>query len=275
MGWRAAALLVLCTADAEEKCAAAQAAGMDDDPAEGLLKPPRRPARPPRPLLILPRDAPRRRLGSADGRIALLHALAHIELNAVDLAFDMALRFADEAGASGLDLADFVADWFSVGREEAAHFLMLNNRLRSLGSHYGALPAHDGLWEAAEATADSLLARLAIAPMVLEARGLDVTPGMAARLEAAGDQDSAAILKTIYADEIGHVRAGVRWFDALCTRRGLRPVETFAALVADRYRGGLKPPFNDNGRTAAGMATAYYHDWYGACAETAHRRKTC
>jgi uncharacterized ferritin-like protein (DUF455 family) len=270
MGWRRAALAVLETADAEEKCAAALAAraGGDEEPA---VPPPDRPARPAEPPLILPRNAPKRRLGSVEGRTALLHALAHIELNAVDLAFDMALRFADEAAAAGLDTSTFVGDWFQVGREEASHFLMLNKRLKALGSRYGALPAHDGLWEAAEATADSLLARLAIAPMVLEARGLDVTPAMADRLRAAGDFESTLILETIYADEIGHVAVGVSWFEALCAARGLDPQETFADLVSNRFRGSPKPPFNGPGRRTAGMAPAYYARWNEPCAAGADR----
>ncbi len=271
MGWRAAALAVLQAAGTEEKCAAAMAARASSGP-EPPLAPPARPARPAEPPLILPRDAPRRRLGSVEGRIALLHALAHIELNAVDLAFDIALRFADEAAAAGLDAQAFVAEWFKVGCEEAAHFLMLDNRLRALDARYGALPAHDGLWEAAEATADSLLARLAIAPMVLEARGLDVTPGMADRLAAAGDFESARALETIYADEIGHVAVGVRWFEALCAVRGLDPRETFAGLVESRFRGRPKPPFNAPGRRTAGMDPDYYARWNDPCAAPADRR---
>jgi uncharacterized ferritin-like protein (DUF455 family) len=271
MGWRACALGVLQTADAEAKCVAALTADNGGE-GDGPISPPQRPARPATPALILPRDAPKRRLGSVEGRIALLHALAHIELNAVDLGFDMALRFAGEAAASGLDGDAFVHDWVKVGQEEAGHFLMLNNRLKALGSRYGALPAHDGLWEAAEATADSLLARLAIAPMVLEARGLDVTPAMAERLAGAGDEESAAILQTIYADEIGHVAAGVRWFEAVCTARGLDAGATFAALVRDRFRGGLKAPFNDAARGAAGMRSGYYAPWYEDCAAGGGRR---
>ncbi len=272
MGWRADALLVLETSDAEAKCQAALSACADRRDGEADLAPPLRPARPAEPALVLPRDAPRRRLGSEDGRIALLHALAHIELNAVDLAFDMALRFADEASASGLDVPLFVEEWFTVGRDEAQHFRMLNARLGALGSRYGALAAHDGLWEAAESTADSLLARLAIAPMVLEARGLDVTPGMAERLAAAGDIESAAILQTIYTDEIGHVATGVRWFEALCARRRLSPEPAFANLVRNRFRGSLKPPFNDAGRQAAGMAAAFYAGRNETCAATPDRR---
>ncbi len=266
MSWRAAALKVLTTADAEAKCGTALAVVADWRNSENESAAPSRPARPPKPALILPRDAPRRRLGTPDGRVALLHALAHIELNAVDLAFDMALRFAGEAAAGGLDAHVFVEDWFQIGREEARHFLMLNNRLKALGSDYGALSAHDGLWEAAERTADSLLARLAVAPMVLEARGLDVTPRMAERLARAGDLESAAILEKIYADEIGHVAAGVRWFEALCSRRGLNKGETFEALIAERFRGGLKAPFNIAGRNAAGMTPDLYQPWNKPCA---------
>ena len=272
MGWRAAALRVLQSADADAKREAAASARPLWDADETALEPPRRPARPPRPALILPRDAPKRALGSAAGRIALLHALAHIELNAVDLAFDMALRFADEASAAGLDAQAFVADWFAVGREEAGHFQMLNRRLHTLGSDYGALPAHDGLWEAAEATADSLLARLAVAPLILAARGLDVTPGMAARMAAAGDRESAAILETIYADEIGHVATGVRWFEAFCARRGLAADAAFADLAATRFRGGPKPPFNEPGRKAAGMPASFYAAWNRTCGGDAERR---
>lgn len=268
MSWQRAAHTVLSTADAAAKCRTALLVVTTSEPGGDLLRPPSRPARPPEPALILPRDAPRRRLGSVEGRIALLHALAHIELNAVDLAFDMALRFAGEAASAGLDAQAFVADWFQVGREEAKHFLMIEDRLGDLGSRYGALPAHDGLWEAAEATSDSLLARLAIAPMVLEARGLDVTPGMADRLAKAGDPESARLLESIYRDEIGHVAAGVRWFEALCRGRGLDPARTFEALVAERLRGGLKAPFNEEGRRAAGMSADLYRPWNKPCGAT-------
>jgi uncharacterized ferritin-like protein (DUF455 family) len=161
------------------------------------------PARPERPQLLPPSQMPRRgRGGSERGRIAMLHALAHIEYSAIDLAFDMAGRF-----GAGFP-PGFVDDWFSVGADEAIHFALLDRRLKSLGSAYGALPAHDGLWEAAAATAGDPLARLAVVPMVLEARGLDVTPAVLARFEAAGDARSAAILGRIYRDEIRHVAAG-------------------------------------------------------------------
>lgn len=266
MGWRGEALAVLSATGAAQKCQLALAAGpAADDPSEIGLKPPDRPGRPAAPVLVSPRDTPKRGLGTTEGRIALLHALAHIELNAVDLAFDMALRFEAEVSAAGLDVAAFIDDWLRVGREEARHFLLLEDRLHALGAHYGALPAHDGLWEAAASTADSLLARLAIAPMVLEARGLDVTPDMAGRLALAGDLSSAGILKTIYEEEIGHVGCGLAWFEAVCRTRGADPVETFAFLVETRFHGRLKPPFNKAGRMAAGFGPRYHAVWSELC----------
>ncbi len=187
------------------------------------------------------------------GRIALLHALAHIEFNAIDLACDLIARFAD----NGLPRA-FYDDWVVVAGEEALHFTLLSERLRTLGSHYGALPAHDGLWEAAEQTRHDLYARLAIVPLVLEARGLDVTPAMIRNLEGAGDMESTAILQRIYEDEIGHVAAGERWFRWLCQRDGLDPVDTYHRLVRTHFRGRLKPPFNLAARSAAGFGAEYY-----------------
>jgi uncharacterized ferritin-like protein (DUF455 family) len=267
MGWRRQAFGVLTETDAAGKCRRALAVGGDaDDPDDDPgLQPPDRPGRPAKPLLAPPREVPKRRLGALEGRIALLHALAHIELNAVDLAFDMALRFEGAVAAAGLDARAFVADWIGVGRDEARHFLMLEERLSALGSFYGALPAHDGLWEAAHATADSVLARLAIAPMVLEARGLDVTPNMAERLERAGDADSAAILRTIHAEEIGHVGRGVVWFEALCREKAFAPADVFARLVRTRFRGRLKPPFNEPARMAAGLGPHYHQHWSKLC----------
>ena len=215
--------------------------------------------------------APRRRLGSIEGRVALLHALAHIELNAVDLAFDMALRFETEVAAAGLDSQEFVRDWVAIGAEEAVHFGLLDERLQALGSGYGALPAHGALWEAAANTADSVLARLAIAPLVLEARGLDVTPLMAARLRNAGDEASALILYRIFNDEIAHVGAGARWFERLCKVKGVEPEAAFGVLVAERFKGGLKPPFNQTARSAAGIPEAFYAGWNEACDKLAKR----
>jgi uncharacterized ferritin-like protein (DUF455 family) len=220
----------------------------------GRAMPPPRPARPESPALLPPRDMPKRRnFGSLPGRVALLHALAHIELNAIDLAWDLLARFPD----AGLP-RDFYDDWLAVAAEEAEHFALLAARLEDLGSCYGALPAHDGLWEAAAATAEDVVARLAIVPLVLEARGLDVTPEMIRRLERAGDAASTALLSRIYEDEIGHVAAGARWFDRLCRRRGLDPETTFHDRVRHYFAGALKPPFNLAARDAAGLPAAYY-----------------
>lgn len=219
-----------------------------------------RPARPERPLLHPPRDMPRRRnFGAPSGRIALLHALAHIELNAIDLAWDLVARF----GGPGLPRA-FFDDWVGVAAEEAEHFALLSARLDALGGAYGDLPAHDGLWEAAAVTAHDLIARLAVVPLVLEARGLDVTPEMILRLERAGDPDSAAILARIYEDEIGHVAVGVRWFDLVCRERGLDPESTYHDRVRRYFTGALKPPFNRTARERAGFPAAYYEKLAGS-----------
>ena len=220
----------------------------------GTTPPPVRPGRPARPELKPPRDVPRRRIGpSAGGRIALLHAIAHIELNAIDLALDMACRYAD----ADLPRA-FFDDWLSVADDEARHFLMLNDRLAKLDATYGDLPAHDGLWQAAQETAHDLLARLAIAPLVLEARGLDVTPAMIDRLRAVGDDESADAFAIIMHDEVGHVGVGKRWFDYVCGLQRLDPVSSWHRLVGTYFRGPLKPPFNIAAREAAGFAAAFY-----------------
>jgi uncharacterized ferritin-like protein (DUF455 family) len=222
--------------------------------AVGAATPPDRPARPARPILHAPRAMPRRRnIGALAGRIALIHALAHIELNAIDLGWDIVARF------SGEDLPRaFFDDWVGVAVQEAEHFALLDARLRALGGDYGALPAHDGLWEAASATAGDLLARLAVVPLVLEARGLDVTPAMIARLEDVGDEESAAILRRLYEDEIGHVAVGVRWFKHQCAAHALDPVATFRDRVRRHFSGALKPPFNRDARDRAGFPAADY-----------------
>jgi uncharacterized ferritin-like protein (DUF455 family) len=214
---------------------------------------PDQPARPAKPELLPPSQMPKRgRGGSERGRIAMLHALAHIEFAAIDLAFDLAGRF------GAVFPPAFVGDWFGVGADEAMHFALLDRRLKALGSGYGALPAHDGLWAAAAATAHDALARLAVVPMVLEARGLDVTPAAAARFEAAGDARSAAILRRIYRDEIRHVAAGSKWFRWGCESRRIEPVSTWKRLVGAHFRGALKPPFNDSARDEAGLSRDYY-----------------
>lgn len=215
---------------------------------------PERPARPDRPVLLRPGDMPRRKVGGSDEkRIALLHALAHIELNAIDLAWDIVARF------SGAELPiAFFDDWVHVADEEALHFQLLSQRLSELGAAYGDLPAHDGLWRAAIETAHDVLARLAIVPLVLEARGLDVTPVMIADLNRVGDTDSAAILQRIYDDEIGHVASGSRWFHEIATHRGLDPTSTWQLLVKQHFRGHLKKPFNQAARDQAGLPAGFY-----------------
>lgn len=213
---------------------------------------PDRPARPDRPELLPPGAMPKRgKGGSLRGRVALLHALAHIEFVAIDLAVDLVGRFGGQFPRA------FTDDWLAVAADEAMHFAILDRRLRQLGSAYGAMPAHDGLWESAAATTDDALARLAIVPMVLEARGLDVTPTTVARFESAGDGASARVLSRIYTDEIRHVAAGTRWFEAGCRDRAIDPPTTWANLVQTRFRGFVKPPFNDSARRAAGLTQEY------------------
>jgi uncharacterized ferritin-like protein (DUF455 family) len=228
------------------------ALGVDTQPASNW---PDRPARPERPALLAPRDMPTRKLGSEAGRAAQIHALAHIELNAIDLACDMAGRFCDRG------LPDsFYGDWLSIAADEARHFLMLEKRLNDMGFAYGDFPAHDGLWEAAYDTRHDLAARLAIVPMVLEARGLDVTPGMIKRFDKAGDGATVSILETIYEDEKSHVAAGVKWFHEVCSSENLDPTSCFHDKLDTYFKGKLKPPFNQAARTAAGMPLAFYSD---------------
>ena len=228
------------------------ALGVDTTPPSNW---PDRPARPERPALLAPRDMPTRKLGSETGRAAQIHALAHIELNAIDLACDMAGRFCDRG------LPDsFYGDWLKIAADEARHFLMLEKRLNDMGFAYGDFPAHDGLWEAAYDTRHDLAARLAIVPMVLEARGLDVTPGMIKRFDKAGDGATVSILETIYEDEKSHVAAGVKWFHEVCSSENLDPTRCFHDKLDTYFKGKLKPPFNQAARTAAGMPLAFYSD---------------
>lgn len=210
---------------------------------------PDRPARPARPELLAPRDMPKRgRGGSERGRIALWHSLAHIEFVAIDLALDMAGRFGAEMGER------FVADFLGVAADEAMHFALIERKLRSLGSFYGDLPAHDGLWQAADATSHDVAARLSVVPLVLEARGLDVTPPTLERVRASGDEHGARILERILDDEIRHVRFGSTHFAAWCARRNEEPGNLWISLVKRYFRGALKPPFNDSARLAAGLS---------------------
>ena len=219
----------------------------------GQACPPDFPARPERPELLAPRDVPRRRPGSPLGRIALLHAVAHIELNAVDLHWDIIARFTDHPMPLG-----FYDDWVKSADEESKHFNLIADRLEAMGSHYGALPAHAGMWRAAEDTATDFKGRLAVVPMVLEARGLDVTPGMIAVFQAAKEPETTAALEVIYAEEVAHVAYGSKWFNWLCGREGLDPKDTFHALVRQYFPGGTKPPFNTEKRAEAGLPPDFY-----------------
>ena len=214
---------------------------------------PDRPGRPPRPQLLPPRDMPKRSTGGIKGRIAMLHALAHIELNAIDMTWDLVGRFARAPVPHA-----FFDDWVQVGFEEARHFALLTRHLATFNAAYGDHPAHDGLWQAAQATKDSLIARVAIVPLVLEARGLDVSPSLIESLLAAGDRASADIITVIYNDEKRHVAYGAKWFRFLCEREGLAPEPTFHHLVRTHFRGPIKPPFNDKARSEAGLAPGFY-----------------
>ena len=254
------AVEVLTTADGRAKAAASRrhaaawrAARTAGDAVVGRAAPPDRPARPDRPELLHPRDVPRRRPGSEKGREALLHAVAHIELNAVDLHWDVIARFAHVPMPMG-----FYDDWVKAADEEAKHFGLVSDCLEAMGSHYGALPAHAGMWRAAEDTAGDLMARLAVVPMVLEARGLDVTPGMIEVFRKAGADGAVAALEVIYAEEVHHVAYGSKWFHFLCGRDDADPAPVFRDLVRRHFHGPLKPPFNEEKRAEAGLPPDFY-----------------
>ncbi|QIZ82446.1 ferritin-like domain-containing protein [Thalassovita gelatinovora] len=255
------AVEVLTTADGREKTAlshkhaatwfAARKAG--ETLPVGTATPPLQPARPDKPELLDPRDVPRRRPGSPAGRIAILHAVAHIELNAVDLHWDIIARFGHVPMPIG-----FYDDWVKSADEESKHYNLICDCLEKMGSHYGALPAHAGMWRAAEDTAEDLMGRLAVVPMVLEARGLDVTPGMITIFEKAKETDTVEALKLIYAEEVGHVAYGSKWFHFLCGRHDLDPKDVFHDLVRTYFHGFLKPPFNEEKRAEAGLPPDFY-----------------
>jgi uncharacterized ferritin-like protein (DUF455 family) len=208
---------------------------------------------PPRPLLLPPRDMPRRRLNSTGGVVAMFHALAHIEFIAIYLAWDILYRF------RGLP-EQFYRDWLKVADEEAQHFALIRTHLRSLGIDYGDLPAHQGLWEHAEDTADNLLARLAIVPRCMEARGLDVTPAMIEKFQTRNDTASVEILTRILTDEVGHVAIGSYWFKWLCQEQDYEPEQKYRDLLQQFYKGKPKGPFNKEMRIIAGFSTAEL-DW--------------
>lgn len=222
--------------------------------APGRATPPDRPARPGQPELLPPNRMKRRGYGGAAGRAALLHALAHIELNAIDLAWDIIARF---AGKEDLPRA-FHDDWVRVAEDEADHFEALERLLTDLGVAYGDLPAHDGLWEAAMKTAHDLAARLAIVPMTLEARGCDTTPTTIGRLRRAGETTAIPALEIIYHDEIRHVASGMRWFRHVCAQRGEDAPSLYHHLIRTIHGSPLKPPFNHEARAKAGMGREFY-----------------
>lgn len=204
------------------------------------------PGRPLKPELVDAKFLARRGLGSQAGRIALLHSLAHIEFNAINLALDAVYRFRDMP-------IDYVTQWLKVASDEGEHFLLLLNRLRELGSDYGELNAHTGLWDMALRTDHDVLVRMALVPRILEARGLDVAPPMIKKLQAQGDSDSADILQRIYTDEITHVLIGNRWFRHVCDERDLDGASVFRDLLAGPSSAYLRSPFNDEARLQAGF----------------------
>ncbi len=246
---RRQSLAVLLTADPWEKAASARRlgehAGVGAD--ECLDEPPGIPGRPERPVLVAHTELKQRSVKSPDGRAALMHALAHIELNAIDLAVDLTWRFAGMPDA-------FYLDWMQVAREEAYHFGLLSDRLAELGHAYGDFPAHNALWNMAEKTKHDLLARIALVPRTLEARGLDASPPIRNKLVSVGDRRGAEILDIILRDEIGHVQVGNRWYRHLCEARGLDPIATYDELAARHGAPRLRGPFNLEARRAAGFS---------------------
>lgn len=205
------------------------------------------PGRPEKPLLVSPADVPRRNIASEPGRAALVHAIAHIEFNAINLAWDAVYRF------RGMP-REYYADWIRVADEEAYHFSLLRQRLQEMGHEYGDFEAHNGLWEMACKTDHDVMIRMALVPRVLEARGLDVTPGMMEKLKKAGDERTLALLEIILRDEIGHVAIGSRWFRYVCEGRGLDAERTFIELLKEYMRGQLKGPFFEQARLEAGFS---------------------
>lgn len=252
---------VLTTSDARAKTALSRAhaadwfaaRGQGHMPEIGTAAPPVRPARPAAPELVDPREVPRRKPGTVEGRLAILHAVAHIELNAVDLHWDIIARFSHIPMPPG-----FYDDWVKAADEESKHFNLMCDCLEAAGSFYGALPAHAGMWRAAEDTAEDLMGRLAVVPMVLEARGLDVTPGMIKIFKQAKADQAVAALEVIYGEEVAHVAYGSKWFHFLCGRYNEDPKERFHALVQKYFHGPLKPPFNEEKRADAGIPPDFY-----------------
>lgn len=254
MSLREAALQALCTSDPATKAAQARELHARFDAAEldagrQLPEPAQLPGRPARPRLVEPKQVPARTPFTLEGRAALLHAIAHIEFNAINLALDAVWRFAGMPAA-------FYRDWLRVAAEEALHFTLLREHLRSLGFDYGDFDAHDGLWLMAQRTAQDIVARMALVPRTLEARGLDATPPLQAKFARAGDERAVEILGIILRDEVGHVAIGNRWYRWLCEREGLDPLASYDELTARYEAPRLRPPFNREARLAAGFTEA-------------------
>ena len=249
----AACLEALNEPDPAQKCVLAQSLyqawldGHVDIDEHVPLEPITEPGRPEKPILVPPLEVPRRKMTTLAGRAALLHAIAHIEFNAINLALDAAYRF------RGMP-RDFYGDWLQVAAEEALHFSLVRGHLQCLGYAYGDFPAHNGLWQMALKTAHDPLVRMALVPRVLEARGLDAQPAIADKFKSVNDERAVEILGVIERDEIGHVAIGSRWYLYLCHQRGLAPLETFRALLKEYDAPPLKPPFNFSGRKAGGFS---------------------
>lgn len=249
MQLRAHALTVLLSNDANQKAALGRC-GVDHAVIDTLAPstiPPGIPGRPQKPELVAHSAVQYSAVSTVAGRAALLHALAHIELNAIDLAADAVWRFADMP-------EDYYRDWARVMQEEALHFQLIRDHLATLGYIYGDFPAHNSLWEMAERTAHDVLARMALVPRTLEARGLDASPGVRNKLISVGDKAGAAVIDIILHDEIGHVAIGNRWYNWLCTQRGLNPHVTYRQLAAQFHAPRLRGPFNVQARLAAGFS---------------------
>ena len=255
MSARQAALAILCLSDPVAKAAQARALyadlltcsdGASIDPAERLTDPGELPGRPALPRLLHAKEIASRTPFTLEGRAAMLHAVTHIEFNAINLALDAVWRFADMPHA-------YYRDWLRVASEEALHFTLLREHLNSLGFDYGAFDAHDGLWAMTQRTAHDVTARMALVPRTLEARGLDAAPPMQAKLRRAGDLRAVEILGVILRDEVGHVAIGNRWYRWLCARDGLEPITLYAELTVRYEAPRLRPPFNHAARLAAGF----------------------
>ncbi len=253
MELRRHALELLCLDEPVAKAAGARALldlahALAIDAAAPLPAPAHLPGRPARPRLVSPAHVPRRSLHTAHGRAALLHAVAHIEFNAINLALDAIWRFAGMPDS-------YYSDWQRVAAEEAHHFSLLSEHLATLGCAYGDFDAHDGLWTMVEKTKHDIVARMALVPRTLEARGLDATPPMQAKLAQAGDMRAVEILDVILRDEVGHVAIGNRWYRWLCARDALDPVAHYARLAAEYRAPQAKPPFNIEARASAGFTS--------------------